>query len=499
MDTTRGWWPVLLITAMWLSLFLVRITAPPDLLDKDQERPAAYMLDAVQNGHWIVQRDDFQALPEFSVRSVCSKPPLYTWTGALLTVAFGRISVWSLYLPTGLAVLGSCLLIWAIGRRHFGALAGFLAAAFLLFSAPGNRMLCLARTDSLFTCLVTATWILAFSAWLRGRGWTWFWFAAAATTLTKGPLGVVFAATGLLAWFWERRDDPGVPWNFRFMPGLVLFLLLAGGWILLAYGELGSLLVQKMIGSELVGKSVNWNSTGQFPGKSLYKPLLYLLSRFLPWSLLAGVAVWRTWRQPAAEPAARRLERFLTCLILADLVLLGLGAHQRGDLVFPLLPATALLAGREAARWLPGRFAWRRLALAAVVAWAAVGAGFFWYYHVAQARNPVVIQTVGLRQLAAQLEARLGPRPPILFTDAPFALQFYLNTMRPRLSLADAAQCLAATTPVMVAVQDPKSLRGLLAPGVALHEVARWPATDPALVTVVANCIPPPAEHSETR
>jgi len=31
--------------------------APPNLLDQDQERPAAYVLDVIKNGNWLCQRD----------------------------------------------------------------------------------------------------------------------------------------------------------------------------------------------------------------------------------------------------------------------------------------------------------------------------------------------------------------------------------------------------------------------------------------------------------
>jgi len=233
---------VALIVAAWLSLFLIRITAPPDLLDKDQERPAAYMLDAALNGHWIVQRDDFQALPGYEARSVCSKPPVYTWCGALLVLLFGRINAWCLYLPTAAALLGSCLLVWGYGRRYFGPLAGLLAGTVLL-----------------------------------------------------------------------------------------------------------------------------------------------------------------------------------------------------------------------------------------------------WYYHGVQARNPFVVQTVGLRTLAADLEARFGTPPPLLFADTPYTLQFFLGTMRPRVSLADAARRLAGNLPVMVAVKERHELDNALPADARLHEIARWPASGPALVTVVSN------------
>src|SRR5207245_822367 len=81
----------------------------------------------------------------------------------------------------------------------FGALASMLTTA-------GLKELGLARTDGVFAFTVTAAALLAFRAWMTGRGWLWFWLMAAAATLAKGPLGLALAGGGLLACWWERRD-----------------------------------------------------------------------------------------------------------------------------------------------------------------------------------------------------------------------------------------------------------------------------------------------------
>src|SRR6185369_12490229 len=90
---------------------------------------------------------------------------------------------------------------------------------------------------------VTAAALLAFRAWQRGGGWAWFWALAAAATLTKGPLGLLFAANGLLAAWWERKSPRPHPLRGSQLPGVGLFLLLAGGWFLLAYWQAGPPLI----------------------------------------------------------------------------------------------------------------------------------------------------------------------------------------------------------------------------------------------------------------
>src|SRR5439155_1467719 len=75
-----------------------------------------------------------------------------------------------------------------------------------LLSDVGARQVATARWDGLFALTVTIAALAAFAAWSAGRGWTWFWLAAAVSALTKGPLGVLLAAFGLVAVVWERRS-----------------------------------------------------------------------------------------------------------------------------------------------------------------------------------------------------------------------------------------------------------------------------------------------------
>src|SRR2546423_15019102 len=125
------WLPFVLIGVLATMLFLLRLASPPTLLDQDQERPAAYVLDVVKNGHWLCQRD--------LSGDITSKPPLYTWCCALVTLACGRINLFALYLPGALGALGSAWLVLAAGRRHFGSRAGWLAALATMLTAAGLK------------------------------------------------------------------------------------------------------------------------------------------------------------------------------------------------------------------------------------------------------------------------------------------------------------------------------------------------------------------------
>jgi 4-amino-4-deoxy-L-arabinose transferase-like glycosyltransferase len=462
---------------VWAAVFGIRLAGPPDLLDKDQQRPAMYVLDALRNGHWICQRDDWG--------EVMHKPPLATWLSALATWPFERISRFSLYLPGALAMLMMALIIHAAGREYFGGWAGLFGALAFLLSLPGARHVALARADALFAVATALTAVAAWRAWRWGRGWTWFWLAGAFATLAKGPLGVALAASGLLAAVWERKSGGHVPLRGSHAAGIALYALIAGGWFVLAWLQAGQELVDKMIGRELVRQAVGGESG--VPGAGFAKPAIYLLLRFAPWSLLAALGFWRVWARPAADAAERRFERFLLCGFFSGLLVFSFAAHQRFDLLLPIIPIAALMAGREIARFLDA--ARPRVALAGVVVTITAGLIIIGYqFGPALARTERAIQTRALEQAAGVIRSRVGGDFPLTYVDSESTFQFYMNSMRTRVPAERAAELLRGDAPAFVAVRWLDLFErelGTNAP--PLHVLLRWPATGRPFIAIISN------------
>jgi hypothetical protein len=113
-------------------------------------------------------------------------------------------------------------------------------------------------------------------------------------------------------------------------------------------------------------------------------------------------------------------------------VIFCLAPHQRADLLWPLMPAAAVIAGRELDRLLD------RYQGATVARWCTIAVtlsliGFGANYFIAQARHPFVRQTIALKQLAATIAAGGNPEFPLSHDNAPMTLQL-LNTLRPMIS-----------------------------------------------------------------
>lgn len=474
MDTRRTWLAFAGIGVAAAALFGLRLLAPLDLFAYAQDMPVMYVLDAVVNGHWFCQRD--------ALGAVTSKPPMYTWLAGLASLAAGRVTWFSLCLPSGLATLGTAWVIMAAGRRWLTLRAGIWAALVYLLSPAIGKQLTLVRTDPLFTFTVALAAVAAFAAWERGRGWTWFWLAAAAATLTKGPLGVALGAAGLMAVLWERRTGQPAALRGQHYGGVALYGVLTLGWFVLALATEGRAVVDKMIFRELVRHSTGAGSE-VVPLAQAYKPTLYFLARFAPWSLLTCVALWRVARQPSAEATERRFERFLSCWLVVGLILFSVVAHVRPDLGMPLLPAAALLAGRELQRWSDRQrgstVAW---AMTTVVVIGLTLMCAFWFVR----REPAsVLHTRGMKKLAKELTAQVGTEFPFTYVDRTFALQFFLGTMRERVAQEQALRLLAEPTPAYVVVRRSDKLSEHLPAG--LHVVARWPAKGQPFVTVISN------------
>jgi hypothetical protein len=265
-----------------------------------------------------------------------------------------------------------------------------------------------------------------------------------------------------------------------------LFLLLSGGWLALSYLQYGPPVVERLIGVELVGSAIR-SGEGNRPGLD-WRPTFYYLGRAAPWSLLAVWGLWRVWGRPAPEAGERRFERFLFCWFAAGLILFSLVSHQRGDLIWPIIPAGALLAGRELARltraWTP-RASSLLVAGTVLVAVSAAAA----FHSRTLASNPFVPTTTAVRQLAAEIERVGGTEFPLTHVDAPMSLQFYLNTLRPAVPVERAARLLAGADPAFVAVADVGPLEAARAPGDPPWHVLLTAAagSDGSLARIVGN------------
>lgn len=414
----KVWLGILLGAA--LILFSIRITGPDDLEDNSQSRNVGYAIDLVDHGHWLVQRD--------LENRIQSKPPLHTWMIGLLGVPFG-LNRLTLTLPSFVAVVGMMLLVFHIGRKRFGLAAGIWAGLAMILCPLMWRQMGMVRSDAIFSLAIAGGAWGAFRAWETGRGWTIFWLCAAVSVLTKGPLGIVLSAIGLLAWFWEKRPSKRHRCaSGGHTMGLLFFLLICLAWIVPALCFHGQDLVDQMIHKELLGHAVVPNNTRGNLAMRYLGPTVNFITRFAPFSLFVIAAIFRTFRMPAEDAGERRLERFLVCWILAGIVIFTLPAHHRADLLLPLWPAGALLSGLQLSR-IGTRIGERRMAVFASVCGAALVVSSWLKYHPLpghELKSAAYSQQV---RAAAMAFLKTGEDPrKIRNLGLPSTFQYYVST-----------------------------------------------------------------------
>lgn len=471
-----------MIFALWCVIVAIRFLGPFNLTDQDQERPAAYMMDILRYNEWICQRD--------VTGDITSKPPLYTWLGALFSLPFGTVNRLTLYLPCMLSVLFSALLVLWRGGKHFGRQAGFWGAVALVASLPAIKMVSLARTDPLFMLVVFATGLMAFECWSRHRNWSYFWVLASLGTLTKGPLGLILGALGLFAIVWERMDKRqpaggGLRWD-QHLEGLFAFVVLCAGWFWLAVRELGQPVLDKMLGAELERHIVRGDQ-GELPFQNVLNPFFYFLGRYAPWSLATLLGTGLSARVASEDDHARRFERFCMVALFGGILLFSFAGHKRPDHLFPLLPFAAILAGRGLA-WLRvsgiGIFRIAPAAAAAVmISYSAV------YYIWGERNDERIVETRRLKDFAQTVKD--AGNPPLVYTgDMRYSLQFFLNEMCYDVSTSAAVRLLNGSAPVFVAVGHParnlKLLRDSMTTPSRFNEVVKkdYEAPEDALVII---------------
>jgi 4-amino-4-deoxy-L-arabinose transferase-like glycosyltransferase len=457
----------------FLGLFAITLSGFPQYTDNEW-RLSAYVLDVLENGRWFCPTD--------ANGDVISKPPMLVWLGVLGAAFTGRVNGFAMYWPTAAAAMATAMLLFVYGRKFFGWRAGLLSAMAYALSYIALSQMSMARYDGLLSLPVTAAALAAFSAWQTGKGWTWFWLFSALGTLVKGPIALVLPAFGLASCFWERKSHPAELPRLRgsHLPGILLYLLLTVGWFALAYVQTGQPLIDKMLGRELVRHAVQ---DGGGPLSGIAGPGKSFLGIYAPWSLIAIACFWRILRRPAADPRHRQLERFLFVFFFLGIVMFSVAAHQRGRLIYPLVPAAALLVGGQLSRWtsrVPQAALLRGCSALAVI---FLGACFI-YTHVLLGRSTRAGETLAMKQLAQHLTSA-NAQLPLIYVAAPLSLKVWMNSRQPDASPQQAAAWLAGAAPAYVVTRNPGMVRSTTS-NTRLFEVFSW-SSGRSTIVILSN------------
>ncbi len=192
----------------WRSLLIV-LFVPAALLypclscalfEPDEGRYAQIPREMLETGEWIV--------PTLQSEPYLDKPPLFYW---LVMAAYAGLGchVWVARLVPALAMHGTVILTYLLGRRMVGERAGFWGALLLAVSPGFLGMGRLLLLDGLLTFWVTLALFALYRAhagpWLDRRWWVIAALACGLGVLTKGPVAIVLPLMPLIAHRWLAR------------------------------------------------------------------------------------------------------------------------------------------------------------------------------------------------------------------------------------------------------------------------------------------------------
>jgi 4-amino-4-deoxy-L-arabinose transferase-like glycosyltransferase len=339
-------------------------------VDRDEARFAQSSRQMLQSGDYL----DIRLQDEARLK----KPVGIYWLQAAATAIAGGEDpanpIWTYRIPSLLGALGAMLMTLAIGRRWFGAEAGFIAAALLGSSLLLGFEARQAKTDAvlLLTILVAINGLA--EAWIPGpsgpvtkrRVWIPFWAAIGLGILIKGPIILMIAALTALTLSIHDRRIGWLNW-LRPWPGALVAAAIALPWLMaITIATHGAFLSQSLGGDMAAKLAGGQESHGAPPGAYL---AMFPVT-FWPGSLFALLALPWVWRNRRDRAVAFALAWIIPSWIAFEAIPTKLPHY-----VLPLYPAIALLAGAWLARpEITESAGWRRLgSRGAIILWGVIG------------------------------------------------------------------------------------------------------------------------------
>jgi 4-amino-4-deoxy-L-arabinose transferase-like glycosyltransferase len=220
------WSKIFLIVIIPLFLYIFLLPVMP-LMEPDEARYSDIPSLMNRTGDYIT--------PHLNHVVYLEKPPLCYWATALLFKIFGE-NEFSSRLFAALCAWGCILLVYRMGTFFHDEKTGLYSAGvlttFLYFSVLGKINI-LDIPLTFFVCLATWAGYRYFAGDFQRKGWLYLLYVSSALAfLTKGLIGIVFPFAIMIIWLFVSGRWRDVPRLFSPV-GIILFLVIAGPWIVL--------------------------------------------------------------------------------------------------------------------------------------------------------------------------------------------------------------------------------------------------------------------------
>lgn len=326
------------------TVFVVGTLLTVDLseLSGSSEAREAHVISSIVNGESWILPTRYGIIP--------SKPPLFHWTGALLSLstgisplAAGRIIS---ILSGGIILFLTGLLIQAILLRDKTTASpsvAILVSTIILGSFYGFTTMCIkSMVDTFFAMLCMGATLSLLFPLLRGAGrfsqkdWVKFYFLCSLAVLAKGPLGLLlpgFLSLVATCWFFgiaaalKTFAVPNLGW--------LIFCAIAPSWYYLAAQIGNNSFTDRQLIFENVARFFGGERVNTQPWWYYIKALF---DECMPWAPLAlylfAIRAKKIWNKEIPKTAGD--VGFV--LFFAGTVIFSLAAGKRGSYLLPLYP-----------------------------------------------------------------------------------------------------------------------------------------------------------------
>lgn len=334
------WWVLIALGIIWFANLEYRTLIKPD-----EGRYAEIPREMVASGDWVT--------PRLNDLKYFEKPPLQYWATATAYSVFGQHQ-WTSRLWAGLTGFAGLFLVWFAGMRLFGREAAGYAALILASSMLYALMGHINTLDMGVTFFITLgifALLLAQSQTdsTKRRNWMLLaWAGMALAVLSKGLMGIILPGTAVFIYCMVQRDFTVLK-RMHWLPGLTVFLLIAGPWFYLVM----------QANPEFFDRFFIYEHYTRFTTKDLgrYQPWYYfvpiLLAGALPWTVLMFDAMFRAAFGAPTELGPRignsefNPARFLLVWAVFIYVFFSISGSKLPSYLLPMLPALALLMGKR--------------------------------------------------------------------------------------------------------------------------------------------------------
>ncbi len=304
-----------------------------DLWPPDEPRFGEVAREMLDSGNYL--------MPTVNGVPYQEKPPLLNWLAVLASLPGGEVTEITARIPSLIGGLLAVLFTFLLAAELFGKRVAVLSALILMTCFRVWWEARTGRTDMLLGASLTAT-LYFFWRWEESRRAAWLlalYLALVAATYAKGPMGLLFSALFVTAFYWGNRSARK---QLHWLIGALL--IIGAGLLWFIPARMAAAGFETTAAGEAMASDILRNTLGRFLGSSKAAWPWYYVETVPadlgPWALFLPWTIAWTWTRRAEN----KMMRFLLCWTVPAFIFMSISIGKQAQYLLPLFPAFAILS-----------------------------------------------------------------------------------------------------------------------------------------------------------